>query len=498
MLRAKSICTTALCCLYATHLLFSAHLTIIQMNDVYETGAVYQGTAGGVARIATVKKQLQEKGQHVMILHAGDMLSPSAMGQVVVDGQALNGKQMVAALNALGINYATFGNHEFDLKHDDFVQRIKESQFPWISSNALYTGQETLANVKRFAIEAVDTGPGYEKIRVGIFAITTAVNTPAYMQFLPPLETAKEMVELLRPQCDLLIGITHQDMHEDIELCQKIQGIDLIVGGHEHINQLVYRGQNFTPIAKADANAISIYRHDILWDESAKRLTIDSDIHKLDERTALDEATQAVVKEWENKAMDGLKKMGFEPRKEIAKLVETLDGTEDCVRFKSNALTRLLSQALMHDWPQADLSLYNAGSIRIDDTLTPGPLTEYDIFRILPFESQAMLVQVRGDTLQKVLRVGATSAGQGSFIQTSPNVLAIGSLPDALEWSVNNKPIEATSNYLVALNGFVISGKEPNLAFFKPGEAGVGEPTLGRDWRKLVIETVLEGFFANN
>jgi len=38
-------------------------------------------------------------------------------------------------LNALGLDFATFGNHEFDLPKDQFRARLRESAFTWFSSN---------------------------------------------------------------------------------------------------------------------------------------------------------------------------------------------------------------------------------------------------------------------------------------------------------------------------------------------------------------------------
>ncbi len=47
----------------------------------------------------------------------------------------LNGKQMIATFNVLGLDYATLGNHEFDLKEASLRSRLNESRFEWIESN---------------------------------------------------------------------------------------------------------------------------------------------------------------------------------------------------------------------------------------------------------------------------------------------------------------------------------------------------------------------------
>ena len=62
---------------------------------------------------------------------AGDFLSPSVASTV------FKGEQMVAALNAAGLDFATFGNHEFDFGIDVLAQRMSESRFQWVVSNVL-------------------------------------------------------------------------------------------------------------------------------------------------------------------------------------------------------------------------------------------------------------------------------------------------------------------------------------------------------------------------
>ena len=83
-----------------------APLTILQINDVYTTVPI--DGVGGLARVATLKKQLAAAGRTPLLIIAGDFLSPSVASTV------FKGEQMVAALNAAGLDLATLGNHEFD------------------------------------------------------------------------------------------------------------------------------------------------------------------------------------------------------------------------------------------------------------------------------------------------------------------------------------------------------------------------------------------------
>src|SRR5262245_58914647 len=82
-----------------------APLTILQLNEVYSTVPV--DGAGGLARVATLKQRLTRDGATTLMLLAGDFLSSSVASTI------FKGEQMIAALNAAGLDIATLGNHEF-------------------------------------------------------------------------------------------------------------------------------------------------------------------------------------------------------------------------------------------------------------------------------------------------------------------------------------------------------------------------------------------------
>ena len=83
-------------------------LTFLQINDHYVLGPVDGGRRGGMARLATLVREVKRENPNTVFAIGGDFLSPS------VESTFLQGAQMVAALDAAGLDLATFGNHEFD------------------------------------------------------------------------------------------------------------------------------------------------------------------------------------------------------------------------------------------------------------------------------------------------------------------------------------------------------------------------------------------------
>jgi len=109
----------------------STPVTFLQINDVYSTVPI--DGVGGLARVATLKQQMAAAGKTPVLVIAGDFLSPSVASSV------FKGEQMVAALNAAGLDFATLGNHEFDFGSDMLIQRMAEAKWQWIVSNVIDT-----------------------------------------------------------------------------------------------------------------------------------------------------------------------------------------------------------------------------------------------------------------------------------------------------------------------------------------------------------------------
>src|ERR1041384_5872019 len=87
-------------------------VTLLQVNDVYQFAPVDQGTKGGLGRVLTLKKAIQQENPNTLLLMSGDTISPS------VESITYKGAQMIEAWNMIGLDYATFGNHEFDFGPD--------------------------------------------------------------------------------------------------------------------------------------------------------------------------------------------------------------------------------------------------------------------------------------------------------------------------------------------------------------------------------------------
>lgn len=436
-------------------------IDLLQLNDVYEIGPVEGGKRGGLARVATLRKRLLAENPNTFTLLAGDFVSPSALGTAKVDGQALAGRQMVAVLDAMGLDLATFGNHEFDLKEGQLLDRLGESRFRWTSANVTRASGGAFPGVSPHVVLTA-RGPG-GSVRIGVVGVTLASNPVAFASYADPLDSFRREFESLRGQVDVVVGLTHLDFAEDQALAESVPEVDLILGGHEHENVRAFRGADFTPILKADANARTVYVHHLRYDTARRSLAVDSRLVIVSDEIPEDPEVAKIVASWEEKGFAGFREQGFEPTAQVAVTTVALDGREASVRTRSTGLTDLLARAFLAEAEGSELSVYNGGSIRIDDVLPPGPVTQYDVLRVLPFGGKVLTADIRGSLLARALDQGLANRGKGGFLQTA-NVSQGGG-----GWTVGGKPLDPDRTYRIAINDYLASGKEQGLDFLQPG-----------------------------
>lgn len=471
-----------------------AKVNLVQINDVYEITPVEGGKWGGLARVATLRQELLADNPQTYLILAGDLLSPSALGTAVVDGEPLAGRQIVDIMNHLGLDYATFGNHEFDLSETEFYQRLQESKFVWVSGNVTDGAGQLLPNVSSYVILEVPGDQG-GVIKIGFIGLTIDSNPSQYVQYRDPITVAQQQVNQLRDQVDIIVAITHLSIDQDRQLAHEVPEIDLILGGHEHENIQQWRVVNrdpasaicsrqTTPIFKADANVRTVYIHQLTYDTDSRCLTIDSRLQPITDRIADDSQMTTLVQAWLEKGFTGFRAQGFEPTEVVGTIDEFLNGLEESVRNYPTNLTDLIARSMLREADQAQLAIFNSGAIRIDDQLPPGQITQYDIIRILPFGGKVLTVQMSGELLQRVLDQGEKNRGMGGYLHTAN----VGWDQDAGTWTIQGKPLELRASYRVAINDFLVSGNEQNLGFLKLGVAGIELLQTGNDVRFALIQ----------
>lgn len=458
-----------------------AVVTFAHINDVYEIEPVENGQFGGPARWATAFERLRQSSAPVIVTLGGDYLSPSALGTAKVDGEALAGRQMVDVLNAVGIDLATFGNHEFDVPEKAFRRHLAQARFKLVSTNVTDASGAPFAGVATSLVLPVQAGG--RQLNIGVIGITVDAAAAPWVRYRDGIQAAKEELARLQGRTDAIVALTHLPLFLDIELVEALPEIDLVLGGHEHENWHLLRGRQFAPIVKADANGRSIAVAAMAFGRAGERPTVSTRWQIMDGRVPADPAVAAVARRWTQVGLAGFSAQGFNPEALVATTTEALDGREATVRNGPGRLTDLIAQAMARAAGPVQAALFNSGSVRIDDVLPAGPITEYDVIRVLPFGGRIVTADLEGELLLRVLDTGAGNQGSGGYLQA----WGIERTPEG-EWRIAGQPIAPGARYPVALTDFLLTGAEVNMGYLRRDHPQVhGLRELG-DIRRAVIE----------
>lgn len=458
----------------------AVHVTLLHINDVYEITPIEGGKSGGLARVATVLRRLKQDNPATAMLLAGDFVSPSAIGTARVNGERLGGRQMIAVLDSTGLDVATLGNHEFDISEAQLAQRMRESRFAYVLTNVTDSLGRPLLGIPRHLILRLTDARG-RLVRVGIVAATIDQVHRPNLRYLDAVDALRAELALIKDSADVMLGLTHVRLADDVQLVRSIPELDLILGGHEHENWAIRRGNRFTPIIKADANVRSVAIVDLSV-QPGSRPAVNWRIVTITDSIPEDPAVAAEARRWTSLAYDAFRQDGFTPERVVTTLPVPLDARETIIRSQENDFTRLLTAAFRAEAPDAEVALINSGSIRLDDVLPPGPITEYDVIRLLPFGGKAVEAEMTGALLRQVVEQGQANKGIGGYL------LASGVARDPAGWRVGSAPLDPARRYRVVITDFLVSGGEQNLGYLKEGNPGLKILGTLRDVRLVVID----------
>lgn len=429
----------------------TARLTILQINDVYEITPVERGKKGGLARVATLRDRIAQESPNVVFVLPGDFLSPSTMSSL------FQGGQMVATLNAVGLDLATFGNHEFDFGLEVTRERMRESRFTWVSSNVLDP-----ATGLPFGGAAPFVLREYGGVRTAFIGLVTPETHSlskgaSGLKFLDPIQAAKDAVaRARRARADLIVALTHQDMADDKQLAAAVPEIDLIAGGHEHVPLDARVGR--TLILKTGSDAVALGRIDVTVTagKGGRRVETKWELIPVTAQVPEKPEVAALVKQYE-----GL--MAAQLDVAVGATSVALDTRNEIVRAQESAVGNLIAD-LMQSAMQADAALINGGGIRGNTVIPAGQLRRRDVLTILPFANKVVKLDVSGETLRAALENGLSQVERtaGRFPQVSGIRFTFDPKRPAgsrlVSVTVGGRPLEPQARYTLATFDFILGG----------------------------------------
>lgn len=455
-------------------------LTFLQFNDHYILEpADRERTKGGMARIATLVARTRAESPHTVLALAGDTISPSIMSTF------LRGEQMIAAWNQLGLDVATFGNHEFDFGPATLLERLRESRFPWVSANVFDRATGRPFGGARSSL-LLDRGG----VAVGVVGLTlpetAETSSPgAAVEFREPIAAARAaLAELEARHRPLLVAVTHQPMEADEALARALPRLALVVGGHEH--DPLERVVGETLIAKAGADGVFVVRVDLQATSQGKVLARQHRFVPVTAEIPEDPAMADLVSRYEQRMARALEVPIGETR-------VPLDARNNVLRTAESNVGSFVADVLRARL-RADVGAMNGGGIRTNQIVPAGRLTKKDVHSLLPFLNVLVKLEVTGATLLGVLErsVSAYPRESGGFLQISGMTFTFDPSRPAGERVVRalvgGVALEPERRYTLATNSYTAAGGD-GYAMLKSARVLVG-PADGPGLAETLVEAI--------
>ncbi|MCK5779626.1 MAG: 5'-nucleotidase C-terminal domain-containing protein, partial [Psychrilyobacter sp.] len=368
----------------------------------------------GIAKVSTVIKQLREEHPNLILMDDGDTLQGNS-AELFND---LEIHPMVEAMNTMGYDIWTLGNHEFNFGKEFIERNISNFDGTVLSANiknqddgSEFVNSYQIFNVNGARVAVIGIIPPYVPM--------WEASSPAHfknLEFKGVMESVKKTVAELDGQYDILVGSIHIGREDQYggsgiyDLANEVPEFDLIFGGHEHAKYI--ENVNNTPIIEPGAFGWAV-------------ATAEIKVKKIDGKWSLDGENAITMKNMETKKieadkeiLDQFKSIDDQSKAEanvvIGEVTKTFIERPDYItgeakvttmpsaQLEPNAVIELINVVQMKyakdkEGNSADVSA--AAFFKSDANLLAGPFKNKDVANIYKYSNTLVGVNITGANL---------------------------------------------------------------------------------------------------
>ncbi|CAA9453977.1 MAG: 5'-nucleotidase [uncultured Rubrobacteraceae bacterium] len=488
-----------------------ADVQILGFNDFHgwlqSPRAIDGRPVGGAEYLAAyLDREERENPAGTIRLHAGDSVGGSPL-----ISSYFHDEPSVYAMNEMGLDLGTLGNHEFDEGGDEMFRLLDGGQrsdgkqfkdgpdgepvntsdagfpgtdFPYIAANTVEAGTQNPVLPPYTIIERDDAKVGFIGVVTPETEQIVVPDAVAPFDFPDMSDTVNRYVpELRKKGVEAIVVLAHSGgvqsgaaaTGEVVSETQQMNGaVDAVIGGHSHtfMNTRV----DGKLLVQALSFGAAIDDVDLRIDRKTKDVVSSS----AEVVTTFQDAVQP------DPEVDALV-AGYE--EQIAPVANRVVGTaaENVTRTATpageSALGDLIADA-QRGFAGADFAFMNPGGIRAD--IASGEVTYGELFAVQPFDNQVARMELTGEQVYRVLEQQFQTDSNGN---PRTRILQI----SGLEFSYNSQnpagsritsvtlpdgaPLDRGATYTVAANSFIATGGD-GFTVFKEGQ---NPTTLGSD-----------------
>lgn len=219
--------------------LFPYNLQIGHIDAQLGLGEVENiANVGGAARISHIVGRERARSERVLHLDGGDCFQGAPVFNFY------SGEAEIRSLSSMGVDAMIVANHEFDHGALNLGRQLQQwANYPVLVANykledPAQPGASPLGGqIQPFQIFDVD-GLRVAVMGMGnLSSLSSIYDQPNRLGVLPlkTSEVAQFYIDLLRPISDLIVFVTHLGLDVDQHMIEQTEGIDIVLGGHNHI-----------------------------------------------------------------------------------------------------------------------------------------------------------------------------------------------------------------------------------------------------------------------
>ncbi len=456
-------------------------LTLLYTNDIHahHEPFIYKGfdderPVGGFANLTTYFKQVKEEvGDQVLVMDAGDYFQGPSISTLT------NGEAVIDIMNTMGYDIATIGNHEFDYGWENALEQLNKATFEIVQGNIFMEETDELFWDNPYTIinkNGVDVGviglhgdfAFYDTVsQIGTEGLVCKEEEEYLTQYIAELEDKTDIIVLLvhegvpGKQSSLDSVDVERSLQKDMELAEKIPGIDILITGHAHVGTPEPIVVNDTIIVSTAALGSQVGRFDLKVD--TENNVISEYTYELktiyDDEIEGDPETQAAIDKWNAE-------------------LETI--TSQVIGYTEVPLTRaygddsllgnISADAILYAMSDydPDFALNNSGGLRTD--IDAGDITYGEVMGVVPFTNELVVMDYTGAQLKELfehaagLTNGVLQVSDG-VVMTYNETAPVGSR--LVDVTFNGESLKDDEVYTVALPDFLANGGDGYSTFLE-------------------------------
>ena len=421
-------------------------LILLHTNDTHAQLLPFERTngalAGGAAARADRVRKERERSRHTVLLDGGDVFQGTPFFGL------FGGVPDYKAMSMMGYRSGALGNHDLDNGPAAWIRTSREAKFPVRSANVFVDAESSWARGREEVPSAMRRGAkwvGGKKVEdsaelvfltekpweveervapvgdVAFFGLTTPDIERLVLRSRnggvavgDPVAVARWLVPRLREKAAMVVCLSHMGEDMDRKLAERVPGIDVIVGGHDHkpLHTPVFV-RNTTPNDMGGTVIVQAgYRGEYLgrlalYFEGARLKGYAGRLLRVSPEDGEDARVASMLRPY---AEEVSKETGDVVFHSPARIPQSglRDGETPLGNFVADVIR----------WTgDADIGLINSGGIRA--AMPAGEVTVADVHTVLPFDNKVVVVEMEGWQVRQLLDRVARRIGKGGFLQVS-------------------------------------------------------------------------------